>query len=176
MNLILENYGIKLRLVEIEDAEFILSLRNNPTLNKYLSPISNDINLQIEWLQKYKIRESRKEEFYFIAEDKYRKRFGTTRLYRFQNSSYEAGSWIFLTDSPYDMAIKADLICREFAFEFLNAQYCTFEVLKENKSVIHYQLGYKPTLIKEDELKFYFILSKNDFISHKNKLIKLLDL
>jgi hypothetical protein len=175
MKLSIEKYGIKLRLVELEDAEFILSLRNNPTLNKFLSPTSSDITLQIEWLQKYKIRESNNEEFYFVAEDESGIRYGTTRIYNIYDASFEAGSWIFLKDSPVDMAVKADIISREFGFEFLNAEYCRYEVLKKNKKVIRYQLGYHPTFVSEDEQKLYYRLSKDAFILHKNILLKLLN-
>jgi len=103
-------------------------------------------------------------------------KFGTVRVYDFRDDSFESGSWVFLVNSPYDMAVKADLICRDFAFEFLNAKYCRSEVLKANKKVVRYQLDYKPTLINEDDLKFYFILSKENFTIQKNKLIKLLEL
>jgi len=176
MKLRIEKYGIRLRLVEIEDAKFILSLRNNSKLNKYLSPTSSDVNLQIEWLEKYKIRENNKKEFYFIAEDESGNKFGTTRIYNIHDSGFEAGSWIFLDNSPDNMAIKADIISREFGFEFLKAEYCRYEVLKKNKNVLRYQSGYKPTLINEDDLKSYYILSKDAFILHKNNLLELLNL
>ena len=41
-------YGknIDLRPVEIDDAEFILSLRIDPKLNQYLSPVENDLEKQ----------------------------------------------------------------------------------------------------------------------------------
>ena len=43
-------YGnnIDLRPVEIDDAEFILSLRIDPKLNQYLSPVENDLEKQRE--------------------------------------------------------------------------------------------------------------------------------
>jgi len=34
----IEKYGIKLRFVEIDDAEFILSLRLNEKLGRFISP------------------------------------------------------------------------------------------------------------------------------------------
>lgn len=172
----IDKYGIRLRLAEISDAEFILKLRNDPKLGRYLSPTNIDINRQIEWLEKYKIKEKKNEEYYFIAEDQFQNRYGTIRLYNFINDSFESGSWVFSNDTPPDMAIKADIIGREFAFEFLQAKYCRFEVLKDNKSVVRYQLRYHPTIISEDESKFYFMLSKEKFDIYKTKLLKLFNL
>lgn len=171
----IDKYGIRLRLAEIEDAEFILKLRLDPKLGRYLSPTNIDVNKQIEWLEKYKLKEKKNEEYYFIAEDQFQNRYGTIRLYNFKNEGFESGSWIFANETPPNMAIKADIIGREFAFEFLQAKYCRFEVLKDNKSVIRYQLRYNPTIIGEDDTKLYFILSKEKFDIHKNRLLKLFD-
>ena len=50
-------YGnnIDLRPVEIDDAEFILSLRIDPKLNQYLSPVENDLEKQREWIKNYRL-------------------------------------------------------------------------------------------------------------------------
>lgn len=169
--MVIDKYGIQLRFAEIKDAEFILSLRTNSNLNQYLSFTSNDIDKQIEWLINYKLRETHKLEYYFIAEMN-GIAYGTTRLYNFDEESFETGSWLFSRETPTGVSIKADIMGREFGFETLKAKYCRFEVRKENKSVVRYHLGYKPNLINEDELNFYFTLTQEDFNSHKNKLLK----
>ena len=169
--MVIDKYGIQLRFATINDADFILSLRTDPNLNQHLSFTSNDNNKQVEWLTNYKLREEKKQEFYFIAEiDGIA--YGTTRLYNFDEESFETGSWLFSQETPAGVAIKADIIGREFGFESLKAKYCRFEVRKENKSVVRYHLGYKPNLINEDELNFYFTLAQEDFNIHKNKLLK----
>ena len=50
-------YGnnIDLRPVEIDDAEFILSLRIDQKLNQYLSPVENDLEKQREWIKNYRL-------------------------------------------------------------------------------------------------------------------------
>lgn len=170
----INKYGIILRLVEEEDADFIFSLRTNSLLNQHISPTSTEIIDQLKWLQNYKLREMQRSEFYFIAEDLIGRKYGTTRLYNFDEKSFEVGSWLFSPESPAGMAIKADIICREIGFNFLNAEFCRFNVRKKNKSVLRYHLAYKPTKIDEDEFNLYFILSKEDFYTHKNKLLKLI--
>lgn len=45
---------IKLRLIEESDAEFVLGLRCDTKLNKYLSPVQGNIQEQIEFIRNYK--------------------------------------------------------------------------------------------------------------------------
>lgn len=173
VNMDSEKYGFNLRLAELEDAKFILSLRTNPLLNQFLSATSDDLEKQIEWIRQYKQREKNNQEYYFVAEIDGIK-YGTTRLYNFDELSFEAGSWLFSKETPAGLAIKADIIGRRFGFEALNATYCKFKVRKENKSVIRYHMGYQPTLITEDELNYYFKLSRANFENHSEKLLKLI--
>ena len=66
MEKIITGKNISLRLVNIEDAEFIVNLRTKK--GEFLSTTSPDISKQKEWLLLYKEREKLKEEFYFIIE------------------------------------------------------------------------------------------------------------
>jgi RimJ/RimL family protein N-acetyltransferase len=170
----IKKYGIVLRLVNESDAKFILELRTNEKLGRYLSQTSEDLTLQENWIRSYKKRENLGIEYYFIVEDENGKKFGTTRLYNPAENSFEVGSWIFSQNSPTGMAIKADIICREFGFETFKTKKCNFEVRKDNKSVIKYHKGYKPTMISEDELNLYFELTFEKFETYSQKLLNYL--
>lgn len=167
-------YGIILRLVEEEDAEFILKLRCNNLLNKFISSTSGDITDQINWIKNYKKRELAGLEFYFIAVDLEGKRYGTIRLYNFDEKSFEIGSWLFLPNSPLGMAVKAHFAAYEKGFKYLNADYCRFEIRKRNMSVLRYIKDFKTTLVNEDDLNYYFTLTKENFLIRRNQLSKFL--
>lgn len=166
----IHKYGIKLRLVEESDAEFILSLRTNPLLNKYISATSNFLADQIVWLKEYKKLELAGSEFYFVAEDLKGEKYGTIRLYNFKGDSFEIGSWVFLPNSPIGMAIKAHFVAIETGFNHLNADFCRLEIRKKNKSVLQYIKDFKTSLVDEDDLNYYFILSKENFYMRMRKL------
>lgn len=168
-------YGITLRPVEVSDAEFILELRTKPSLNKFISHTSHELSSQINWIKNYKVREESDLEFYFIAEDYEGKRFGTIRLYNFDEKSFEIGSWIFDCGSPIGMAVKAQFIGFEIGFDFLNADYCRLEIRKKNTSVLKYMNDFKTTIVNEDDLNFYFVLTKENFYKRKNKLAFILN-
>ena len=62
----MKRYGISVRLVEEDDAEFILKLRTNRKLSRYLHKTDADIEKQIQWIRNYKKRELEGTEYYFL--------------------------------------------------------------------------------------------------------------
>ena len=171
---ILKNkFGIIPRFVEKEDSAFILSMRTDPQLNRYLSATNNDIIKQEIWIEEYKKREKLKQEFYFIFEIDKKTKYGVNRIYNIDTVSFEVGSWLFSLHSPESVSILADLYARDFAFQNNDSiEYCRFEVRKENKSVVNYHKRFNPTLVNEDRLNYYFELSKTEYTKFRNVLIK----
>jgi hypothetical protein len=168
-------YGYLFRLVTVDDAEFILKLRNDPSLSAYLSQTSNLLFDQIEWIRNYKEREKKGIEFYIISIDvTTNKKLGVNRIYNITNNEFEIGSWLYEPGHEISASIIGDLVARSFAFEIFNFPSCVFNVRKENKNVLRYHLAFKPDVIKEDEKNIYFRLIVENFIIHKNKLIKIL--
>ena len=56
----------RLRPVTLEDAAFIVELRSDPLLNRYLHEISPRVEDQVAWLERYFLRP---DDYYFIVED-----------------------------------------------------------------------------------------------------------
>lgn len=166
----IEKYGIVLRTVDTSDAEFILSLRTNPELNQFISYTDPDLNNQIKWIENYKKRESERKELYFVAEDKKGRRYGTIRLYNFDEKSFEIGSWLFLHEAPMGMAVKAHFIGYEIGFEVFKFDYCRFDIRKKNQKVLKYMEDFETNLVGEDELNYYFNLTREKFYKRRREL------
>jgi RimJ/RimL family protein N-acetyltransferase len=172
----LQAEDVSLRLIENEDAHFIVDLRTDQRLGQNLSHTSSKVEDQIDWIIEYKKREAEKKEFYFIFEDSNKKPWGTVRLYNFNENSFTIGSWICLPNNKDKIAIKAWLLCVEFGFETLNFDVLLFDVRKKNTSVLYYAKLYHPILIAEDELNYFFELHKATFYKNREKVIKLLNI
>lgn len=114
-----------------DDAEFILQLRTDPFKNRFLSKTSDDLRLQIEWLEKYGQDNS---QLYFIIEDRSGERFGTIRLYDIIGSSFCWGSWILSNGRPNWFAVESALMVYSFATR-IGFTSSHFDVRKGNKSV-----------------------------------------
>lgn len=171
-NILLEKYNVRRRLVEITDASFILSLRLDKRRGRFLSLTENSLVKQEEWITSYKKKEARGEEFYFIYEHVNGTPYGVNRIYNILPNSFEIGSWLFSLDSPEGLSVLADLCCRDFAFDKWKYLCCHFEVRKGNKTVINYHRRFRPELIGEDELNYYFCLSREHYVEYRDKLLK----
>lgn len=166
--------GIKMRLVEKDDAGFILSLRTDKRLGRFLSVTSSELNAQIKWIEDYKKREAEKKEYYFIYEDANKKNWGTIRIYHITKKGFTIGSWICEPGDKNKIAIKAWLLGVQFGFNTLQKEYCLLDVRKKNLSVMYYINLYQPQKLKEDELDRYFKLNKETFYKNRGKVINLL--
>lgn len=180
---------IRLDLAVPDDAQFIHSLRVDPTYNTHLSHVTGGVASQAEWLKNYKLREAQGHEFYFVI-----RRIdnnvpvGTVRLYDFQpeRASFSWGSWILNKDKTPKAAIESALLVYAVGFEELGFKSCHFEVRKENGGVIKFHERLGAQKVREDADNDYFVmtpavyksfLEKNShFISVVKKMIPFLDL
>lgn len=162
--MIIKGKNIILRTVELEDAEFIYKLRRNPKRSKYMNKISSNIEKQIEWIKKYKMREKNDEEYYFVIESLKKEKLGLIRMYDFKEVNnkkvFSIGSWIFKENVNIMMIFESLLRIYEFGFHKKNFELVYFNVKKDNIKVFnHYKKKLKANLIKEDENYFYFSFS-----------------
>lgn len=157
-----------IRLIEEEDAEFIVGLRNNPKLNRHLNSTSLKVEDQIKWILEYKIREENLEEFYFIILENGFKR-GLYRLYKINNVSFTIGSWLFDSCDNRNLPIMVDLKMADLGFYNLHKNVMLYDVRRGNKKVIRYHSLKSPLQYSEDELNnYYLITSSNWEIAKKN--------
>lgn len=170
----LNSKSIRLRLIEVADAEFVLGLRLDETYNKFLSPVTPNIENQIQWIKSYKVKETAGEEFYFIIERLDGVRCGTVRIYDIENSHFTWGSWILNNKKTRFSAIESALMVYKFGFEMMDFDKSVFEVIKENEKVIsfHEKFGAKRT--GEDNINIYFELTKPDFKSRLPYFVSIL--
>lgn len=161
--------NINLRTVEIEDAEFIFSMRQNQNKTKYLSKVTGTVESQKEWIKNYKQREEEKKEFYFVIELKDEKKLGLVRMYDFQDDSFCWGSWLIKEDAPKTTAIESALQIYEFGFYNLGFEKSHFDVRKGNDKVIAFHKRFGAKIVDEDELDYFFNFEKSDYEIIKEK-------
>lgn len=166
---LVEGKNINLRTVQVEDAEFILSLRLLEHKNTHLSHVENDLGKQEDWIKKYKERESRSQEFYFVIESKTHENLGVVRLYDFKGDSFSWGSWLIKDGAPKTIAIESALQVYEFGFGVLEFKKSHFDVKKENVSVVKFHLRFGAEIIREDSESNHFNYVFNKYEAVKEK-------
>lgn len=163
--------NINLRDVEIEDAEFILSLRIDEQKSKYLHKTEDNIEKQIDYIKSYK---QKLNEWYFIIESKNKEQLGTVRIYDIQNDSFCWGSWLVKAGAPKTTAIESALLIYEYAFYTLGFKKSHFDVRKGNEKVIAFHKRLGADITNEDEQNFYFKYDLNSYEIIKPKYNKFL--
>jgi Acetyltransferase (GNAT) domain len=124
--------SIVLADAQVEDAEFILSLRLDPNKAKFLSPVDADVEKQRQWIRDYAASEG---QAFFVICNKAMRRLGTVRIYAASNDSFSWGSWILKDGAPKAAAIESALLVYQLAkgWGFRSAY---FKVHRDNTSVL----------------------------------------
>ena len=168
--MIFKSKTVQIRLVEENDAEFILKLRLDQKYNQFLSEVIPDIQAQKDWIKKYKNDESDKKQFYFIIERNDGKPCGTVRVYDFKENSFCWGSWILNEDKTRYAAIESAFLVYKFGFNELGFQQSHFDVRKGNDRVISFHKKMGAVKKYEDDLNEYFTITKESVQKSQKKL------
>lgn len=169
----LEKYGLKVRLVNEEDVSFILELRTNPKLSKYLHYTENNIEKQIDWIREYKIREKQGLDYYFIFY-KGDTPIALSRIYNIHETWATGGSWLCIPGLMPDISVSTCIIGREILFDILQLEEDRFDVRKGNKQVLKMHKMFGATIVGESDIDYFFSLKKKEFKINSVKLINLL--
>lgn len=140
-NIVMEGHAFRLRPVAISDARFILDLRTDPARNSFIHETANDLNMQIEWIERYFRRVG---DYYFIIESKNTgEREGTIGIYNIdpQARCGEWGRWIVVPQSM--AALESAFLIYEVAFSMLklNMVYARTAVLNTKVIAFHDACG-----------------------------------
>ena len=169
-----QRYGIQVRLVEETDAEFILKLRTDPQLSRFIHATVDSVEKQRDWIIEYKKRESAGKDYYFLyAKDG--APFGVNRIYDIQSDRATDGSWVCKKGLPFDLPVLSLIILFEILFEQLQFDCCYSDIRKQNKKVIKLNLMFGAEQISEDDLNYYYVLRKEYFYKKRENILKLLN-
>lgn len=120
-----------MRSVQCSDAPFILKLRLDENIRKFISPTENNVEKQIQWIQEQREREG---DYYFLYTDLNGERLGVISVYHIQNGVGESGRQMSLGGSVHNMEAEYLMMC--FVFEVLKLKKIFFTIYTFNKSVI----------------------------------------
>jgi len=163
--------NIILREIEVADAEFVLSLRNDEKRGEYLNKTSDDVVSQAEYIKNYK---AKAQDYYFIIEDKKCHPIGTVRIYDIRNNSFCWGSWLLSREAPVSAGIESALLVYEFAFYTLGFFRAHFDVRKDNQKVIDFHQRMGAVIVDENDLDIFFHYKKEDYERIKTRYIRFL--
>lgn len=138
-NFELDRYGIHCRLVNEGDAEFIVALRSNDKLGRFIHASDGSVDKQIAWTREYKKREAAGLDYYFIF-SKDNEDFGLCRIYNIDwtHLTYTSGSWVMKQGLPFDISMIPSVIIGYIANDLLGLLIDIYDVRKGNKQVLRF--------------------------------------
>jgi RimJ/RimL family protein N-acetyltransferase len=163
------NNGVSLRLVDLDDAQFILDLRSDSKLKTHLSISTETIEAQRDFIIQYKKKENDGMEYYFIIENN-SNAVGCVRIYDIDKDAktFTWGSWIVQHNNPGHVALSSAYLSYYFAFNYLLLDTALFDVRNKNTSVKKLYKLYAD-IIYEDNMNCYFSFAKSNFHRFKDK-------
>lgn len=167
----MEKNGLNINLREVDainDAKFVLSLRTDPELSKYMSPTENNLEKQKEWLLS---RKTIPNELFFIVENKNNESVGTIRIYNVEDKCFCWGSWIIKEEDRTYASLESIFLLFCIAFEEKEYEYTIFDVKKVNTKALSFYLRLCAKIVNESENDYYLIFTKEQFFEQKDKLL-----
>ncbi len=172
-----DRYGMHVRLVKEDDAEFIVKLRTNNQKARFIHNTTASIGAQEEWIRNYKKREADGKEYYFVF-DVNGEPQGVYRIYNRHEAWCVTGSWVFKPDAERNAALKAMIITHEIVFEELGHEYVhdVDGIHENNKGVINAMksIGGKfwGERFEENDKFIQFDLHKEDFYTNRPTILR----
>lgn len=132
--LVIEGPAFRLRPVGDDDAAFILGLRNDPELGRFLHPTQGGLAGQQAWLDSYYAQPG---DYYFVVERRNNGAAeGVVSIYDIKAERGEWGRWILQAKSP--AAIESAWLTYRCAFETLGLESVYCRTVATNRSVVSF--------------------------------------
>jgi len=140
-----EGWGVRLRPVRLEDAEFIVWLRNLEHARGKVGDSATDRASQETWLRAYFRREG---DYYFIIETMGGTAVGAYGIYDVRGTSAESGRWVIRPEIP--AAIPCAMLAFDTAFGHLKLKELRVKTVSSNRNVLslNLKLGFRQTRVE----------------------------
>jgi RimJ/RimL family protein N-acetyltransferase len=168
---------VRLRPVRIEDAPFIVWLRNLDHARGRIGDTVDEVG-QRAWLEKYFVREG---DYYFIIETLGGIAVGAYGIYGVRGKSGESGRWVINPDVP--AAIPSAMLAFRTAFETLGLDELRVSTVSTNQMVLslNKKFGFRQTGITPQAQVIngqpvdlvHFLLDAKDWPQVREKLASL---
>jgi RimJ/RimL family protein N-acetyltransferase len=174
-----EGFGLRLRPVRVEDAAFIVWLRNLDHAKGRVGDSATSIASQEAWVKQYF---ERADDYYFIIETMSACRpIGTYGLWAFVGASAESGRWIVRPGVP--AAIPSAILGIDLGFGALGLKEIRVKTVSTNLHVLslNRKFGMRETgILKADQViggkpvdQLSFVLMPDDWAKARQRLLPL---
>ncbi len=153
---------VDLKAADIDDAEFTLSIRQDPEMTKHLPRLDITMDQQKEWIKRQREEENG---YFFVVWDKQGNRLGTMSVYDINGDTGEGGRLALYGDPM--QKIEAGLLMLEFDFDVLRLEHIIGWVEADNKPALRWNKMFgaifnEPEIDKRGKMIQRFTITKDD--------------
>lgn len=159
---------VTLQSADENDSEFIIQLRNDEKISRFLPKIPDNIDGQKKWIRGQR---ASGDDYYFVIFDNVnQKRIGTLSIYAIRGNEADTGR-----AASYGSAIQnteAMLLLYDFAFMELKLQKTRVEIIRGNDNAIEFnrKLGYLPFPDGDTERMLCYTLQRDAYLKHTQRI------
>ena len=173
-----EGFGVRLRPVILEDAAFIVWLRNLDHAKGNVGDSAVTEKAQRDWLKNYFQRPG---DYYFIIETAAGRSVGAYGIYDQTGDSAESGRWVIRSDVP--AAIPSAIHAFDLAFNSLKLRELRTKTVSTNQRVLslNVKFGFRQTHVETNSQviggrmvdQIHFVLGASTWPGLRPKLVPL---
>ena len=154
--------NLTLRLIQPSDAEYVYELRTNPVYNRHLSEVRGTVEMQRQWIEDYKARESEGAELYYVIERKDKVCCGLIRLYDIDAKQFTWGSWVLDGNKTPKAALESAVLSFAVGFNSLGCDLAQVDVRLGNThaEAFYRRLGMRETNRTAQDIFFEYPRSR----------------
>ena len=177
----IEGFGVRLRPVRMEDAPFIVWLRNLEHARGRVGDSASTQQSQEAWLQAYFQRAG---DYYFIVETAGRAPVGAYGIYNVSGTSAESGRWVIRPDVL--AAIPSAILAFDAAFGTLGLKELHVTTVSTNRAVLslNRKFGFREVRVEKAAQVIagqpvdlvHFLLESKDWPPVRRKLLPMAEL
>jgi RimJ/RimL family protein N-acetyltransferase len=177
-DILVEGFDVRLRPARMDDAAFIVWLRNQDYVKGQVGDSAADVAGQEAWLRAYFEREG---DYYFVVETQSGIPLGTHGIYGIVGTSGEAGRFIIRPEVV--AAVPADVLVMDLAFERLGLSELRATSVSTNLAVhsLTRKLGFKQVgIVRAAQIidgrpvdLVQFLLTADDWFRARDRLLPL---
>jgi len=161
----IQGMNVDLRKIQPSDAQFVVTLRTDPMLSKYLNPIDSRVEKQKEWIQESLL----KNEWYYVVQNKIGERVGLIRGYEWNENSFSFGSFIILPKARLYATFESAILFFETVFNETPVTFCNIFAKKNNFASINLSSRMGAEIVQVDSEYVYSQLTKKRFLEKLSK-------
>ncbi|MBE0601199.1 MAG: GNAT family N-acetyltransferase, partial [Firmicutes bacterium] len=159
---------VTLQSADEDDSAFIIRLRNDEKISRFLPKIPEDLHGQKKWIREQRTRD---DDYYFVILDNVnQERIGTLSIYEIRGDEAETGR-----AASYGTAMQnteAMLLLYDFAFTVLRLKQTRVEIIRGNDNAIEFnrKLGYQPFPEGDTQRMLCYTLQRDAYMKHTQRI------